>query len=123
MLSPRGHLITQGATFVALALIFAFRIPLATGDEIAPRCPFVLDQVFESDGYPVSPAGYAAALVAIGACWFGTGVLMLIYRRFPRFFLSLRVAVAKTGAPIALRAGLLTFSVGAAFLILLQLTC
>lgn len=123
LLSPRAQLITQGCTWLVLAIIFAFRIPLATGDEIYPLCPFVLDQIFNSDGYPVTPAGYAAALVAIGVGWFFTGVLMLIVRRWPKAFLTFRVLAARTGAPVALRAGVVTTSVGAAFLVALQLTC
>lgn len=122
-MSPRALLITQGSTWLVLAIIFGLRIGLATGDEVYPLCPFVLDQIFKSDGYPVSPAGYAAALVAIGVGWFLTGVLMLIQRRFPRFFLWMEVMVSRTGAPVALQAGLVTFAVGASFLGALQLTC
>ena len=123
MISPRSQLIIQGCTWLAVAIVFAFRIPLATGDEVSSLCPFVLDQIFNSDGYPVSPAGYAMALFMIGVGWFFTGVLMVIYRRWPRGFLPLRVAAAKTGAPVALRAGLFTFAVGASLLGALQLTC
>ncbi len=122
-ISPRAQLIIQGSTWLAVAIVFAFRLPLATGDEISSLCPLVLDQIFDSDGYPVSPAGYGAALSMIGVGWFLTGVLMLIYKRWPRGFLPLRVAVAKTGAPVALRAGGVTFAVGVILLVALQLTC
>ena len=122
-MSPKTHLIVQGSTWAVLAIIGVVRIGPALGDEVYPACPFVLDSVFRSDGYPISFVGLAAVVAAVGFGWFWTGMLMLAHTRWPKGFLPLRVAVAKNGAPVAWRAGLLTMGVGTLMLIAAQLTC
>ena len=122
-MSPKTHLIVQGSTWAVLAIIGIIRIGPALGDEVYPACPFVLDSIFRSDGYPISFVGFAAVVAAVGFGWFWTGMLMLAYRRWPKAFLALRVAAAKNGAPVALRAGVVTTAAGTLMLIAAQLTC
>ena len=122
-MSSARQLIIQGSVWLGVVIVFAIRTPLAFGDEIYPHCPFVLDSIFESNGYPVSPVGAAGVLVAVGTGWLFSALLLWAYGRWPRAFIFIRVALSKNGFPVAWRAGLLMVLVGVALLVRLQLTC
>lgn len=123
-LSPRFLLVVQIIVWLVVAIVFAFSIDLARGNEIRPTCPSVLSALTNQEhGFPFNLLGLAEGLIAIGFLWFLTGLLAGLYSRFPRFFLSIRVRIGRTFGPSARRAGPLVMAAGVILLLVLQIGC
>lgn len=110
-------MITWSVVFVVLA------IAMPEPDQEVSVCPSVLTSLTDSGGIPKNAAGFAFGVVAIGFMWWLSGLLSLVYTRWPRFFISLRVLAGSAMGPSARRIGPLVMGAGVLFGLVLQLGC
>lgn len=121
--SPRFLLGVQAIVWTVVFIVFAVNIDLANGDEALPICPNVYDALTRSESVPANILGFGVGLIAIGFMWFLTGLLAWVYTRWPRFFLSFRVATGRIMGPTARIAGIFVMTAGIFLLVGAQVGC
>lgn len=118
-------MITWSVVFVVLAIAMPQpdQIAMPQPDQEVSVCPSVLASLTDSGGIPKNAAGFAFGVVAIGFMWWLSGLLSLVYTRWPRFFISLRVLAGSAMGPSARRLGPLVMAGGIGLGLLLQVGC
>ncbi len=123
MTSPRFLLGVQIVVWTIVFIVLAATANLARGDDALPMCPSVYDALTRSASLPANLAGFGLGLIFIGTLWFLSGVLAWVYTRWPRFFLSIRVATGRTFGPSARIAGIFVMTTGLFLLVGIQVGC